>query len=152
LFLKVPWMALAAAFASTAAAQLSDYLGPAITTRGAGQIGERSGRTVDLRFYADSSGFYDSGLQPVSVDSKGNLVEVNGQWGTEVSFGAYGSHEWRHSQLGVDYRGTFRHYSDNTYFDGIDQQIVLGYAVQKSRRMYFNFSGVGGHFPVPLVR
>jgi len=136
-------MMLAVAFASTASAQLSDYLGPAITTRGAGQIGERSGQIVDLRFYADASGFYDNGLQPVSVDSKGNLVEVNGQWGTEVSFGAYGSHQWRHSQLGVDYRGTFRHYSDNTYFDGIDQQLVLGYTLQKSRRMFFDFS-VGG--------
>jgi hypothetical protein len=65
-------MALAVAFASTAAAQLSDYLGP-ITTPGASQIGVRSGRTVDLRFYPDASGFYDNGLQPVSVDPKGNL-------------------------------------------------------------------------------
>jgi hypothetical protein len=35
---------------------------------------------------------------------------------------------------------TFRHYSDNTYFDGIDQQLVLGYTLQKSRRMFFDFS------------
>jgi hypothetical protein len=136
-------MALALAFASTAAAQLSDYLGPGVGTYGAGQIGTRSGQEVDLRFYADASGFYDHNIQPVSVDSKGNLVQAD-QWGTEISFGAYGSHEWRHSQLGLDYRGTFRHYSDNSYYDGIDQQLALGYTLQKSRRMYFDFTATGG--------
>jgi hypothetical protein len=93
------------------------------------------------------------------VDAKGNLVQVN-DWGEELSFGAYGSHEWRHSQLGLDYRGTFRHYTDNSYYDGIDQQLVLGYTVQKSRRMYFDLSGIGGTlsrgigalagYPIPL--
>ena len=137
-------MALVLAFASTAAAQLSDYLGPGVSTGGASQIGMRSGQPVDLRFYADVSGVYDTGLQPVSVDSKGNLVQVNGLYGEELTFGAYGSHQWQHSQLGVDYRGAFRNYSGNSYYDGIDQQLALGYTLQKSRRLYFGFSGVGG--------
>ena len=137
-------MALVLAFASTAAAQLSDYLGPGVDTRGAGQIGTRSGQPVDLRFYADISGVYDSGFQPVSVDAKGNLVQVHGLYGEEASFGAYGVHQWRHAQLGLDYRGAFRNYEGSSYYDGIDQQLILGYTLQKSRRLYFGFSGVGG--------
>src|SRR5262250_3339485 len=101
-------MALVCAFASTAAAQLSGYLGPGVLTRGAGQIGTRSGQEVDLRFFVNASGVYDNGIQPVSVDSKGNLVQVNGLWGTELAFGAYGVHQWRNSQLGIDYHGNFR--------------------------------------------
>jgi hypothetical protein len=137
-------MALVLAFASTAAAQFADYLGPGADTSGASQIGTRSGQVVDLRLYADVSGVYDSGLQPVSVNSKGNLVQVNGLFGEEATLGAYGSHQWEHSQLNVDYRGSFRNYSGNSSYDGIDQQLTLGYTLQKSRRMYFSFTGVGG--------
>ncbi|MBV8845542.1 MAG: hypothetical protein JO307_22265 [Bryobacterales bacterium] len=136
-------MAVVALFASTAAAQLSDYLGPGVTTYGAGQIGQRSGQEVNLRFYADASGFYDSALQAPSVNSQGKLVQASGS-GEELGFGAYGTYQWRHSQLGLDYRGVFRNYTTNTYYDGIDQQIILGYTVQKSRRVYFDISAVGG--------
>jgi hypothetical protein len=139
-------MALVCVFSATAAAQLGSYLGPGILTRGAGQVGTRSGQEVDLRLYADISGVYDNGIQPVSIDSKGNLVQVNALWGTELSFGAYGVHQWRRAQLGLDYRGNFRHYASNSFFDGSDHQLVLGYTIQKSKRLYFDVAGIGGTF------
>src|SRR5262249_22106974 len=139
-FLKFNRFALVAVFASTAAAQLTDYLGPAIATGGAGQIGTRGGQETSLRFYAGVTGFYDTGIQPVSVDSKGNLVQEGGQFGEEANVGLYGTHLWKHSQLGVDYRGTFRDYSGNSYYDGIDQELTLGYTVQTSQRVYLGFS------------
>ncbi|SRR5579885_56213 len=131
-------------FASTAFAQLSNYLGPGILTRGAGDIGTRSGQEVDLRFYVDVSGIYDNGIQPLAVDSKGNLVQVNGLYGTEALWGAYGVHQWRRAQLGLDYRGDYRYYANNSYFDGSDHFLTLGYTVQKSRRLYFDLTGIGG--------
>jgi hypothetical protein len=142
--LKYRLLALACAFASTAAAQLGNYLGPGILTRGAGDVGTRSGQEVDLRFYAAVTGIYDNGLQPISVDSKGNLVQTGALEGAEAQIGAYGVHRWRASQLGLDYHGTFRYYPNNSYYDGSDHTLVLGYTAQKSKRLYFDVNGVGG--------
>ena len=119
-------------------AQLSNYLGPGILTRGAGDIGTRSGEQVDLRFYAGVNAIYDNGIQPISVDSKGNLLQVNGLYGVEANVGAYGVHRWKQAQLGLDYRGDFRHYPANSFFDGSDHNLNLGYTYQKSRRLYYD--------------
>src|SRR5713101_2706730 len=62
--LKNRWMPLVCLLASTAAAQVSDYLGPGVLSRGAGDIGTRSGRQVDLRLYAGAAGVFDNQLQP----------------------------------------------------------------------------------------
>lgn len=142
--MKYKLIALACAFASTAAAQLGEYLGPGIFTHGAGDIGTRSGQQVALRFYADISGVYDSTIQPISLDAKGNLAQVNGLYGVETNLGLYGVHQWKTAQLGLDYRGNFRHYSENSYYDGSDHQLVLGYTYQKSRRLYFDMQEIAG--------
>jgi len=135
-----------AAFASTAAAQLSNYLGPGILTNGAGDIGNRGGEQVDLRLYADVNAIYDNGLQPFSVDSKGNLVQVGGLYGIEGMVGVYGSHMWRTGLLGLDFRGDFRHYPGNSYYDGSDQYLSIGYTLQKSKRLYFDLRGTGSTY------
>jgi hypothetical protein len=131
-------------------AQLGSYLGPGILTHGAGDIGTRSGEQVDLRFYAGVSAIYDNGIQPISVNSQGNLIQVNGLYGVEANVGAYGVHRWKQAQLGLDYRGNFRHYSSNSYYDGSDHELTLGYTYQKSRRLYFDFQGVAGSFSYGL--
>jgi hypothetical protein len=137
-------LACCALFASTAAAQLGDYLGPGILTGGVDTIGTRAGEQVDLRFYASLTGVYDNGLEPVSVDSKGNLVQINGLYGIDLGFGAYGVHSWRTAQLGLDYRGDFLHYFNNSLYDSTNQSLKLGYTYQKSRRLYFDLQGIGG--------
>lgn len=120
-------------------AQPGDYLGPGILSRGAGDLGTRSGQQVDLRFYADVSGVYDTGLQPYMVDSKGNLVTLNGLYGVQADLGAYGTHRWRQSLLGLDYSGNFIHYTNGSAFDTTNQNLRLGYTYQKSRRLVFDF-------------
>ena len=149
--------------ASTAAAQNGGgYLGPAVLSSGAGTIGYRSGQQVDLRFYGGIDGFFDSSIQPVEVDSKGNLITLKGLEGVEGNIGVYGSHAWKSAQLGVDYRGIFRAYNGNSGYDGIDQSLVMGYSWQESRRVSFNgqvlagilsngLSGVGILAPVPTL-
>ncbi len=141
------WLACCVAFASSAAAQdLSNYLGPGILTHGAGDIGNRSGEQVDLRYFIDLNAIYDNGIQPVSVDSKGNLVQVGGLYGVDLMAGAYGSHSWRTSLLGLDYRGDFRHYDAGQYYDGSNQHLTIGFTYQKTRRLFFNLQGVAGTY------
>jgi len=156
-------MVLGCWLASTALAQTGGgYLGPGVLSSGATGIGNRSGQQVDLRFYGGVDGFYDSSVQPVAVDSKGNLVTLSGLEGVEANFGVYGSHVWRSALLGVDYHGVVREYNGNSGLDGIDQALVLGYTLQESRRVAFNgqvlagilsngLSGVGILAPEPTV-
>jgi hypothetical protein len=137
-------MALACILSSTAAAQLGGYLGPGVLTRGAGDIGTRNGQDVDFRFYADVSGLYDNGLEPFALDSKGNLVTVNGLYGAQADLGAYGTHQWRNSALGLDYRGNFYEYVNDSQYSGSTHNLTLGYTYQKSRRLVFDFRQLAG--------
>jgi hypothetical protein len=142
--LKKQFIVLACVFASTAAAQLGDYLGPGVLSRGAGDIGQRGGEQVDLRYFINASAVYDSGLQPFAVDSKGNLVSVNGLYGVQLGFGAYGTHRWRRARLGLDYGGTLYHYVNNSFYDGSNHNLALGYTYQQSRRLSFDLRQVAG--------
>ncbi len=143
-------LACAAALASTASAQLSNYLGPGILTGGADNIGNRSGEQVDLRLYASVNGIYDNGIEPVAVNSKGNLVQIGGLYGIDASVGAYGVHSWRVAQMGLSYSGDFLHFTNDSSYDMSNQSLRLGYTYQKSRRLYFDLQGMGGTYSLAL--
>jgi hypothetical protein len=143
--LKKRLIVLACCLASTALAQLGGgYLGPAILSSGASGIGNRSGQQMDLRFYAGVNGIYDSSVQPVAINSQGQLVTINGLYGVEANIGVYGTHSWRTALLGVDYRGTFREYANQASYSGIDQFLTLGYTWQESRRVIWKAQVLGG--------
>jgi len=142
--LKTGMIAIVLACCSTMTAQISDYLGPGILTHGAGDIGTRAGQDVDLRFFVTANEIYDTGLQPYSVDGSGNLAKVGGLFGTEASLGVYGTHNFHHARLGLDYRGTYRHYIGNSSMDGTDHTLALGYTFQKSRRLVFDTRQTAG--------
>lgn len=137
-------VAFVCAFASTGMAQLGSYLGPGVLSRGAGDVGQRSGSDVDLRYYVDVSGIYDNGIQPFAVDSKGNLVTVNGLYGVQLDYGAYGVHTWKQAVLGLNFSGSFYHYDNASQYDGTSQNLTLGYTYQKSRRLTFDFRQSAG--------
>jgi hypothetical protein len=99
---------------------------------------------VDLRFYAGVNGIYDSNIQPIAIDSKGNLITISGLAGVEANIGAYGTHSWRTAQLGLDYHGAFRAYNAGSSYDGIDQSLTLGYTLQESRRLGFSGRAMAG--------
>jgi hypothetical protein len=139
-------IACSAVLASTATAQIANYLGPGILTGGADNIGTRGGEQLDLRLFADVTGIYDNGFQPIAVDSKGNLVQVNGLYGLQADIGAYGVHPWRTAQLGLDYHGDFRHYLNDSSYDSSNHRLSLGYTYQKSKRLYFDLQAVAGTY------
>ena len=112
-----------------------EYQGPSILTRDKSLIGERGGRLIDFRFYGQLTGVYDSGLTPVATNSQGALVNVGADYGVEAGFGVLGSRRWKRDQLNVEYRGTYRHYANNQFFDGIDQFLNLAYGRILTRRL-----------------
>ena len=131
--MKKTFAAFACLFASSAfAQQIGGYLGPGVMSRGAGDIGDRSGQPVSLRFFADVTGVYDNGIQPFSVDSKGDLISVNGLYGVQLDFGVYGQHQGKQSVLGLDYNGNFYHYTNDPFYDGTTHNLILGYKIGRA--------------------
>jgi hypothetical protein len=75
--------------------------------------------------YAQIIGVYDSGL--VAAPARGKQL-TSGSNGVETNFGANASHLWRRGKLDVEYRGSYRQYSNAPAFDGLDQFLRLSYS------------------------
>jgi hypothetical protein len=149
--LKTKSLLLAFTLASIASAQTAQYPGVGVLSGGSGDVGAHSGEQLDLRFYGELDAIYDTGLEPFSINSQGQLVQVNGLAGLQAALGVYGVHVWRRAQLGIDYRGTFRYYPDNTYYDGSDQALHFTYSVQPNRRINLSTRLTGGTSSLGLV-
>ncbi|HEX8985993.1 MAG TPA: hypothetical protein VF767_11185, partial [Bryobacteraceae bacterium] len=107
--------------------------GPQVLSRGGGpSIG---GPNLRLRPFVTLNGVYDSGLATTSVNSHGNVPFVDA-YGVETTFGATGSRNWAHSQLDLDYRGAFRHYTKQSYYDGMDNSLTLSLRHYLTARTY----------------
>jgi hypothetical protein len=142
--LKTIWTALLCVTASTALAQMGDYLGPGILSRGVGDIGTSSGQPLSFRFYVTAAGVYDTELQPFAVNSSGDLVKINGAYGEQLDFGAFGVDNFRTARLGLDYRGNIYNYANASAYDGSTHSLSLGYTWQKSRHLVFDLRAIGG--------
>jgi hypothetical protein len=137
-------MALICALSFTASGQIGSYLGPGVLSGGAGDIGTRSGAQVDLRYYFDVEGTYDTGLQPFAVNSKGDLVQINGLYGFQADAGVYGTHRWRQAALGIDFTGSFYDYVNGSSYNSGTVNMMLGYTYQESRRLVYDMRVIGG--------
>ena len=128
-------LALPLAAQNSNTTDLSNYLGPGVTSPGVGDIGTASGQAVDLRFFGGVSGVYDTNVQPFVTDAQGNLVRVPNLVGIAYNAGAYGSHSWVHSKLSLSYTGDYREYPNHASYDGTNQSVTLGYTWQPSARL-----------------
>ena len=108
-----------------------EYGGPAILTRGGAPSVSRSGSLANLRPFVTLNGIYDSGLTG-TTDPLGRLSSA---YGVESTFGLSANHAWKRSSLALEYRGAFRHYSKNTYYDGMDNNLRLTYLREFSSRL-----------------
>jgi len=91
-------------------------------------------------------GTYESGLFLPSVDVYGRQAGGGGNFGATAIASLSGYHRWKHTIIGLDYQGHFRHYTRNKYQDGIDQNLSLNLQRQTSARTTFSLTGVGGTF------
>jgi hypothetical protein len=123
--------------------QEQTYAGPTILSRDRSLIGERGGKLIDFRFYGELQGIYDSGLTPLVVNPQGNVTNYGAE-GVEAGFGVIGSHNWVHDKLSLEYRGTYRHYTNHSYFDGTDQFLDLAYSHQLRRHITLDLKGTAG--------
>jgi hypothetical protein len=122
----------------------AQYGGPAILSRGDAPSG-MTGSQISFRPFFEITGIYDTGLAGVAVNTQGQLGNTSSP-GIEFAGGISGSHNWRHTQLGLDYHGDIRHYEKATYYDGSDQSLLLGIKHQFSRHVFANFRESAGMF------
>lgn len=128
-FHRYPLLAIGslALLAGQASAQIVGGPGPSTMSRGGNASGMRGSELVDFTFYGGVTGFYDTGILQPNVDSNGN-PSGSDQAGYGLNFGAYGSHAWRRSSVGVDYRGDVRrsitnNNANNVGLNGTDQAL-----------------------------
>ncbi len=89
------------------------------------------------------TGSYDSGITPVILNSSGAILQ-QGSPGLDVEFGANGYHRWKSATLGLDYKGTYREYSNNSYLDGTDQTLNLIFQKRVTRHWSFTLRESAG--------
>ena len=118
-----------------------EYGGPAILSRGE-VPGAQTASPIAFRPYIGLSGIYDAGLIPVSVTSTGGIPSTD-LYGEELNLGAYTYHTWKHTTLGLDYRGDYRHYS-TSYWDGTDDFLSLILTHRPSKRVTFTLRNQAG--------
>ncbi|MGA2878883.1 MAG: hypothetical protein ABSG13_08025 [Bryobacteraceae bacterium] len=99
----------------------SNYDGPSVLSRDSGLSQETKGAMNTFGLYAQIIGVYDSGL--TTAGGK----QVDG-FGEETNFGANASHRWRRGKLNIEYRGSYRKYTNAPAFDGLDQFLQLTYS------------------------
>ena len=54
--------------------------------------------------------------------------------GGEAAVGLYGYHGWKHTVLGVNYRGDYRRYNRKTGYDGTTQLLTFGLTHRATKR------------------
>jgi hypothetical protein len=106
----------------------AQYTGPAMLTRGEVPLSMQP-LQIDFRPYLMLSGIYDGGFTGISADPNA----VGDVYGVEASFGVYGLHRWKHTSLGLDYRGSLTHYTQRSSSDSMDHTVSLGLTRQTSR-------------------
>ncbi len=109
----------------------AQYAGPAILTRGEAPAAMAAPQ-ISFRPFFELSGIYDTGRAGVAVNSQGDLGG-SASAGVAFSGGISGAHSWRHTKVGLDYRGSLIHYNKNTYYDSSNQSLMLGVTHQFTR-------------------
>lgn len=137
LFLIWPVLALTASLF----AQPGEYAGPSVLSRGGGG-GARPSTPISFRPYFNLSAMYDDGMS-ASPDASGQL-RSGAVTGGEAAAGLYGYHSWKHTVLGVNYRGDYRRYNRKTGYDGTTQLLTFGLTHQPTKKLELTFrEGVG---------
>jgi hypothetical protein len=130
------------------------FAGPAVLSRGEAPAAMVSPQ-ISFRPYLEVTGVYDSGLTGVTTDQQGDIANVSG-YGVELTGGISGVHSWKRTVIGLDYRGSYRHYTKQTYFDSSDQTLMFSLSHRLTRHITLTlqesagiFSGGFGLFGLP---
>jgi hypothetical protein len=122
----------------------AQYAGPAILSRGEAPAAMAAPQ-IDFRPFAELSGVYDTGLAGVAVNAQGQLGNEASE-GLELSAGISGTHSWRHTRIGLTYRGDIRRYAHATDFNTTNQFLLLGITHQFSRHVSLTLNENAGMY------
>lgn len=134
------------AIGAVAAPLFGQYGGPAILSRGDAPSA-LSSLQIAFRPFVDVTGVYDTGLAGVSVNSSGQLGN-NTSAGVSIAAGISGSHQWKHTQIGLDVRGDVNEFASATYYDSTDESLMLGIKHQFSRHVFLVLRETAGQFSI----
>lgn len=124
---------------------LAQYAGPAILSRGEAPAA-MSAPEIKFRPFVEITAGYGTGLAGVAVaDSQGNLLNAASADLT-LAWGVSGSHNWKHTKLGLDYRGSLTHYTDQSSYDSIAQSFLLSVTQQITRHISLSLRENAGVF------
>jgi hypothetical protein len=129
-------------FLVTVVPAFAQYAGPAVLSRGEAPAAMAAPQ-VDFRPYVELGMMYDSGLSGVAVNDQGQLANASSV-GASVTWGVSGTHSWRHTKLGLEYRGGLSYYTQQNQFSNLDQSLLLGVTHQITRHMSFSLSEAAG--------
>jgi hypothetical protein len=110
----------------------AQYGGPAILTRGESPSA-MSAPEIHFQPFLAASGVYSSGLTSASISDTGDLASQS-SYGVQLAWGLSGTHSWRRTKIGVDYIGSLNHFAQQTYYDSINQSLLLGITHRLTRR------------------
>jgi hypothetical protein len=112
--------------------------GPGLLSRGG--FSWIRGETENLKFrpYAGAEMVYGGGMGTTSVDAQGRRVEVNAA-GVNARYGVAGVKDWKKTEVQLDYRGSYRHYSEESFFDGAENSLLLSVNHAVNKRITVQF-------------
>ena len=131
-------------FLGLASQAFAQYAGPAVLARGEAPS-SLTRPEVKFRPFLELSGTYDTGLANVSVSDTGELANGS-SYGAQLAWGISGNHDWKHTTLGLSYRGSFSHYAQKSAYDSINESLLLGVTHQFTRHTMVTFRETAGIF------
>jgi hypothetical protein len=120
------------------------YAGPAILARGEAPAAMAAAPAYDFRPFVEVSGIYDTGLAGVGV-SNGGLANASSP-GVGLVWGINGGKNWRHTKIGLSYRGSLDFYSRQSYYDTTNQYFLLGITHDFTRHIRLTLREAAGVF------
>ncbi len=117
----------------------SQYGGPSILSRGGVPSVLRGGDLARIVPFVSATADYNSDIGPFTLGSNGRPIYDAG-YGVIGTVGVTGSHSWEHSILDLDYRGTYRDYTDFPEERGLDNSLDLAFTHQLSSRVSVTIS------------
>jgi hypothetical protein len=122
----------------------AQYGGPAILSRGEAPTGMVAPE-LNFRPFVEVNGVYSTGLSSVKVDETGNIANQSSA-GMNVTAGVSGSHSWRHTILGLSFRGGYSHYFRDGSYDSTDASLLVGVKHELSRHVTLSWNNSLGVF------
>ena len=120
----------------------AQYGGPAVLTRGQAPSAMAASQ-IDFRPVLSVTGGYDYGINGVSVNPDGSVVNVS-SYTIQATGGVSGVHSWQHTSVGLDYAGSIRHYPGHSFYDGFDHRLLLSVTHQFTRHVMFTLGVTAG--------